>query len=55
MKKSAHKTLKFYIIVYLFLLVIHCYTPPHKKWPGIVIPSENFECPSIHPRFVSGL
>ena len=27
----------------------HFYTPPHKKWRGIMLYPPNFECPSICP------
>ena len=31
--------------IYFALIFVTFYTPPHKKWRGI-IPSKNFECPS---------
>ena len=40
-------------------LNLFCYTPPHKKWQGIMLYPPNFEClsvrPSVHQHFVSVL
>ena len=35
----------------IHLLPFSCYTPPHKKWQGILLHLPNFECPSTvqHP------
>ena len=30
----------------------HFYTPPHKKWRGIMLYPPNFECPSVRPSVV---
>ena len=42
------------------LFAIDFYTPPHKKWLGIMLYPPNFKCPSVRPssvrqRFVSVL
>ena len=43
--------------VYHMTLKLHFmsdfYTPPHKKWWGIMLYPPNFECPSVRPFVVS--
>ena len=46
-QKYCKNTVNVFKLKSLTPIFIHNYTPPHKKWRGIMLYPPNFECPSV--------